>query len=305
MYLVFGLFFFLIHCQSNPPAPKESVPVEQRDVEVNARGMDEAPRHRVLVLPFLDEKSDRSKKVGEAARQVLVRELVRTRQFVVVSLEDFPQDPKKFITTEQEYDMPAIARVASSIGVAAVIEGKILEVRARSAGDALGLIRRQKAQVETETRLRVYAGKSGKEILNAVRSASEEAVSTHYGDSRLSASEDPELVKQSVRKAFLGGMPDLVRAIEKLNWEGRVAMISGEKIYVNAGRLSGIQVGDILKITEEGEDVYDPQNGKFIGTAPGRMKGTVEVVSYFGKDGAISVIHSGSGFKENDRVELY
>jgi hypothetical protein len=82
-------------------------------------------------------------------------------------------------------------------------------------------------------------------------------------------------------------------------------MISGERVYVNAGRLSGLQVGDILKVTEEGDDVYDPDTGRFIGTAPGRLKGTIEVVSYFGKDGAIAVIHSGSGFQENDRVELY
>jgi curli biogenesis system outer membrane secretion channel CsgG len=303
--LIFTAFFFLVNCQSGPTPKKEADSVELRDVEVPARGEEESPRHRVLVLPFLDEKPERSKKVSEAARQAMVRELTRTRQFVVVALEDFPQDPKKFLTTDQEYDLAAVARIASTIGVAAVIEGKVMDVRARSAGDSIGLVRRSRAQVDTSTRLRVFAGKNGKEILNEVRTASEEATSTHYGENGGSPAEDPELIKLSVRKAILGGMPNLVRAIEKLNWEGRVAMISGEKVYVNAGRLSGIQVGDILKITEEGEDVFDPQNGKFIGTAPGRMKGTVEIVSYFGKDGAISVIHSGSGFKENDRVELY
>ena len=46
-------------------------------------------------------------------------------------------------------------------------------------------------------------------------------------------------------------------------------------------------------------------SGGFIGKAPGRMKGTIEIVSYFGKDGAIGIIHSGSGFNENDLVEIY
>lgn len=279
--------------------------VDLQDVEYNARGEDEPPRHRVLVLPFLDEKPDRSKKISEAARQVLVRELAHTHQFLVVAMEDFPQDPKKFITTEQEYDLPAISRIAAKMGVAAVIEGKILEVHARRAGDSMGLIRQVKAQVDTKTRLRVYAGKNGKELLNEIRSASEDVTSTHLLDTSGALADDPELVKQSVRKAFLSGLPNLVKAIEKLGWEGRVAMVSGEKIYVNAGRLSGLQIGDILKITEDGDDVYDPETGRFIGTAPGRLKGTVEVVSYFGKDGCITVIHSGSGFQENDRVELY
>lgn len=299
------LFGLIAGCQSSPTHSGKDA-VELRDVEVNARGDDESPRHRVLVLPFLDEKADRSKKVADTARQTFIRELLKTRQFIAVALEDFPQDPKKFITTDQEYDMPAIARVASTMGVAAVIEGKVMEVHARNRGDSVGFIRSLKAQVETKTRLRVFAGKNGKEILNEVRSATEETNSTHTGDIPANQlAEDPDLIRQSVRKAFVGGLPSLVRAIEKLSWEGRIAMVSGEKIYLNAGRLSGLQVGDILKVSEDGEDVYDPDTGRFIGTAPGRLKGTIEVVSYFGKDGAISVIHSGSGFSENDRVELY
>jgi hypothetical protein len=298
--------FSLFACGSKTPAPDQSQKpkVEMRDVEPAAREGDEPPRHRVLVLPFLDEKATRSKKVAEAARDVLVHELARSRQFVIVSLSDFPQDPKKFVTADQEYDLPAISRIASSMGIAAVIEGKILDVHAKRLDDSVGLFRHTKAQVETQTRIRAFAGKNGKEILNETRTATEEASSTHMGDTSGSLAEDPELVRQTVRKSFVAGMPALVRAIEKLSWEGRVAMVSGEKIYINAGRLSGIQVGDILKVTEEGEDVYDPETGRFLGTAPGRLKGTVEIVSYFGKDGAISVIHSGSGFQENDRVEL-
>ena len=112
-------------------------------------------------------------------------------------------------------------------------------------------------------------------------------------------------MKLAVRDAFMGLIRTIASSIEKLSWEGRVAMVSGERIFINAGRLSGLQVGDILKIAEDGEEVYDPETGRFIGHAPGRMKGTVELVSYFGKDGAIGVVHSGSGFKENDRVQLY
>lgn len=282
--------------------------VEVRDVPASARQEEEAPRHRVLVLPFLDERIDGSKAMSDVARQTVVRELLRTRQFVVVSPEDFPQDPKKFITEEGDYDLQQIAKLASAMGVAAVLEGKVMAIKARQVGDSVGLIRTLKAQVSTQVRLRMYAGKNGKEILNEMRTADTDATSTRVGErgslgNRLS--EDPELVRTAIRKAFLSAIPNVVRAVEKLSWEGRVAMVSGERVFINAGRLSGLQVGDILKVTEEGEDVYDPDSGRFIGTAPGRLKGTIEVVSYFGKDGAIAVVHSGSGFSENDRIELY
>lgn len=281
---------------------------EIRDVPYNARGEDETPRHRVLVLPFLDERLDKSQNMTEIARQTVVRELAKTKQFVVVSPNDFPQDPKKFLTEENEYDLAQISKLASTLGVAAVIEGKVLSINARRLGDSVGLIRETKAHVSTQVRLRIYAGKNGKEILNEMRSAETEASTTRVaerGDIAQNLAEDPELIKTAIRKAFLSAIPNVIRSVEKLSWEGRVAMVSGERVFINAGRLSGLQVGDILKVTEEGNDVYDPETGRFIGTAPGRLKGTIEVVSYFGKDGAISVVHSGSGFQENDRVELY
>lgn len=282
-------------------------PVETKDVPYNARET-EAPRHRVLVLPFLDERPDNSQAMTDVARQTVVRELLKTRQFVVVTPEDFPHDPKKFLTEENEYDLAQVAKQAAAMGVAAVIEGKVLNIKAKRIGDSVGIIRTTKAQVSTQVRIRIFAGKNGKEILNEVRSADTDASSTRVAERserNSSLSEDPELIRTAVRKAFMGAVPNILRSVEKLSWEGRVAMVAGERIFVNAGRLSGLQVGDILKVTEEGDDVYDPETGRFIGTAPGRLKGTVEVVSYFGKDGAIGVIHSGSGFQENDRVELY
>jgi hypothetical protein len=288
--------------------PDVTSKTEVRDVPYSARAEDEAPRNRILVLPFLDERLDRAKSVSEAARQAVVRELLRTRQFVVVSTEDFPQDLKKFLTDGNEYDLAQVAKVAASIGVAAVVEGKIMDVKARRVGDSLGLIRELKAEVSAQVRVRAYAGKTGKEILNEMRSGQTEATTTRVaerGDFSSGLSDDPQLVRAAVRKAFSGSVAGIIRAVEKLSWEGRVAMVSGERIFINAGRLSGLQVGDILKVTEEGDDVYDPETGRFIGSAPGRLKGTIEVVSYFGKDGAIAVIHSGSGFQQNDRVELY
>lgn len=282
--------------------------VETKDVGATARGESEAPRHRVLVLPFLDERRGTPQQVLDVARQTVVRELIKTQHFVVVSPEDFPQDPKKFMTEENEYDLAQVSRLASAMGVNAVIEGKVLALKAKKQGDAVGLIRQMRAEVSSQVRVRIFAGKNGKEIYNELRSGEADATSTRVAE-RANGSEnladDPEMVKTAIRKAFVSAIPNIIRSMEKLSWEGRVAMVNGERVFVNAGRLSGLQVGDILKVTEEGEDVYDPETGKFIGAAPGRLKGTVEIVSYFGKDGSIAIIHSGSGFQENDRVELY
>jgi hypothetical protein len=113
------------------------------------------------------------------------------------------------------------------------------------------------------------------------------------------------MIETLVKDAFLDFTPQIVGAIDKVSWEGRIAAINGDRLYLNVGKISGLQIGDLLKVMEDGDDVYDPESGGHIGRVPGRMKGTLEVISYFGNDGAISIIHSGSGFKENDRIEQY
>lgn len=295
---------FLTGCAGMKVERAAARTAEVRDLPMEARDGEEL-RKRLVVLPFLDSELSRSQNVVTVARKTVVEDLTGTRQFIIVSNTDFPQDVNGFLKDNKEYNMPAIAKVAATMGVAAVVEGRILEIRARRQGDEMGVFRKSKATVDVTVQIRVFGAKTGKEIYSAVKKATLESETTNVGGSGESLAEDPILVRDGVRKAFVTTVPGIVKAVEKLSWEGRVALVNGDRIYVNAGRISGIQVGDVLKIVEDGDEVFDPETGSFLGKAPGRMKGTVEVVSYFGKDGAIAVIHSGSGFKENDRVELY
>lgn len=302
--------FFITGCSlfTLPRDGKTTAAPAVKDVPYNARGGTDDLRKKVLVLPFIDSDLNRGSKVADAARKAVVDDLIETKSFVVVSNSDIPQDLKSFVKENAEYDLVAVSRLATNMGISAVIEGKIVEIRARRKGDEIGVFRKLRAQVDTTIQIRVFGAKAGREIFNTSRTSTVESESTRVGENSFSdrqLPEDPGLVRAGVQKAFRESIVGIVKAVDKLSWEGRVAMVTGEKIYINAGRLSGIQVGDILKITEEADEIFDPESGSFIGEAPGRIKGTVEVVSYFGKDGAISIVHSGSGFKENDKVELY
>ncbi len=281
---------------------------EMRDAPFQARQNDSNPRKRIMVLPFIDATgAAHSDKLAKSARDALLRNLLKTDNFVIVSNTDFPKDVSTFFKNG-EYDLEEMAKLGLNIGVAGIVEGKILEIRAKKIGDEVGLVREVRAQMNVSVQLKLIATKSAHIVVNEMRKANVEDSSTHYAERSFSdkeLAEDPALVQLAVNQAFTGTISKIVSALEKLQWEGRVALVKGERIFVNAGRLSGIQVGDILKVMEDGEDVFDPETGALIGKVPGRTKGTLEVVSYFGKDGSIGVLHSGSGFKENDLVELY
>lgn len=307
-YILIPLSVVLFGCQLFiPQRASQSSPYQVKDVPYKARGS-QGVRKRILVPPFLDENLGRTDLTGLISRNAVVDQIIKTNSFVVVSNSDFPEDFSKYKTADNNYDLKKLASMTNTMGIAAVIEGKILDIKVRRLGESVGVFRDLRALVDAKVRIRMVSSSNGKIIMDKVNSATVEARITRVlkdASTDKLIKDDPELVKRAVAAAFLGTVRDLVLAVDKLSWEGRVAMVSGDRIYINAGRMSGLQVGDILKVTEEGHEVYDPETGAYIGNAPGRMKGTLEVISYFGKDGAISILHSGSGIKENDKVELY
>jgi hypothetical protein len=201
-----------------------------------------------------------------------------------------------------------MGKSAQTLGVAAILEGKVMEIRIKRKADNVGLVRNLKTVFEVMVRVRLLNVRSGKEIFNTVKTVTLEEQNVRVAervDTDKFIENNPEMIEVLVKDAFLDFTTQIISALDRVSWEGRIAAIQGDRIYLNVGRVSGIQVGDLLKVTEDGDDVYDPENGSHIGRVPGRLKGTLEVISYFGNDGSISIIHSGSGFKENDRVELY
>ncbi len=287
------------------PTPLEkNVPTEARE---------DSPRKRIMVLPFIDVSGVRSASGGPnqqlalSARSALVSWLSNTERFVVINNDDFPKDISQYLNNFQ-YDVESMAKIASGMGVAAIVETKILDINAKKIGNDIGVFRKVGANVNGRVQIRIISAKNGKELLSTVKEAQIQSTSTRIGDqapTNRDLLDDPKLVGDVVVKALKSTIRPMAQSIDKLSWEGRVALVKGDQYYINAGRLSGLQIGDILKVTEESEEVYDPDSGVFIGHVPGRMKGTVELVSYFGKDGAIAVLHSGAGISENDRIELY
>jgi len=307
---ILALSLALIACSSSEKA-EENQPKETKkqikDVPAQARKDDQSPRKRIMVLPFLDVSESRPQELRDKARDTFIREINNTGRVIVVDSRDLKMDLTKAMVSG-DYVLKDISKQAADLGATILMDGKIMDIKVSRKADPVGIFRQMKTKFEASVRIRMVISKSGKEIFNTVKTVTLEEAQTRVGEN---ASADrmlktnPELIEKLVTDAFLDFQPQILASLDKIAWEGRVAMISGERIFLNVGRLSGLQVGDILKVTEDGEEIFDPQTGNFIGKSQGRLKGTLEVISYFGQDGTVTIIHSGSGFKENDRVELY
>jgi hypothetical protein len=88
-------------------------------------------------------------------------------------------------------------------------------------------------------------------------------------------------------------------------WNARVLSVEDGRVRLNAGRRSGLQEGDLLRVFKsEGQEIYNPTTKLFIGLDLGDPKGKVRVTDFFGADAAIAKITEGSGFAPNDLLKL-
>ncbi len=94
---------------------------------------------------------------------------------------------------------------------------------------------------------------------------------------------------------------DAVRATE---WSCRVVEAQDGAVYLNAGRLTGLQPGDRLNVYGQGKELVDPITHRSLGYAPGKLKGMIEIRNLFGTDAAQASVVSGSGFHQGDIVKM-
>jgi hypothetical protein len=264
-------------------------------------------KKKIALLTFYNESEMGGDDLAIVATEEFRREISRSREFLID-----PDAERIFGNSKEIYagggvKLVQLARKAKMSGVNIVIFGRIKEVRIRQKSDEVGFVRKVKSLAETYVEIKAYDVLSNKELFT-------ETVDGNISDDNLKFYQSPtednlayrqELLRYSVKVAVRKFVPKIVKIGSRLDWVGRVAKIIGTRIYINAGRSSGINIGDILKVITEGQEVYDPESGAMIGVSQGEVKGTLEVVDYFGDDGAITILHSGGSVTEGDFVQLY
>ncbi len=264
-------------------------------------------RKKVALLPFFNEAPYGGTDLAVTATQELMRELSRTGEFVIDPLAAKSFGSSKEIYSGGGANLVQVSRKAKILGVNFIVFGRIMDARIREKSDEIGFIRKTKAYAESKVEVRIFDVNSNKEIYTATLKGYADDSSFRFfkseAESRLEYRRN--LLRYVVKIAVRKSIPQVVTISSKLDWVGRVAKIIGNKIYINAGRKSGVHISDILKVVTEGVEIYDPATGALLGVSKGEIKGTIEVIDYFGDDGTIAILHSGGSVIEGDFVQLY
>lgn len=293
--------------EAKPTALKKNI----KDQDLKKNQDDKELKKRVVILPFLDKKNVRDLNVLKNAREAFIDSLNATDELIALDSSVLKLDLNKYIK-DNTYDLKAIAKDSQSVGISCLLEGRIIDMRFKdedmSKVDNSSSLKARPVSFEVVVQARMINIRSEQELFNTVKTVSIDEENSAIPENITSENffnRNNELTELLIKDAFLDFNTKLAESLKYIVWEGRIAALQGDRIYINVGQISGVQVGDILKVVDDGNEIYDTELGYHLGKVPGKAKGTLEVVGFFGQDGAVSVIHSGAGFKENDRIELY
>ncbi|RLA81993.1 MAG: hypothetical protein DRG31_07950, partial [Deltaproteobacteria bacterium] len=238
--------------------------------------------YKLLVLAFDDSSlPEEFRGMGRRASEVLRKLMAETRACVIV-------DPQR-VRLQTPLNPERLWELWKIGGIHAVVRGRIKEAMiAEEKTHALALVTVEAELLSTETG-QVVKGAFGQNPI------------------RLSRTQGPQRRMKALEKALEGALTEvrdsLLLGLSQMEWNTSVIRVEGNAVYINAGRKSGLKVGEELEVFAPGPEVHHPLTGAIIGRSPGPKKGSIRIEGFFGLDVAKAVILEGKGIAPGDMVK--
>ena len=264
-------------------------------------------KKKLLILPFHNESPFGGKDLEVIATEELRKKLNFTGRYLIEAKGDelFPTSQKVFQGGGR--NLSSLIGRAKGMGVNLIIYGRIVDSSIRQKEDSIGLIKEIFLFGSSSVEVHVLDVETEQEIF--VKKVDAFTEDKSYQVQNITRENKFELRRDLLRLATELAVNKLIQPIwektKKKEWFGRVAKIVGKNIYINAGVVSGVKIGDIMKVLTPSQDVFDPISGALIGKTKGDVKSTIEITDFFGNNGAIGILHSGGNVLPGDQVTLY
>jgi len=295
-----------------PPSKKPSTPTtpSKREGETKVASTPSRPfyspslpffqmgfKRKVAILDFENNTTYKDEKIGEAVAKRLSDKLETTQRVVAldktVVSEMLKRESFKF---ESLSDPSAMKRARQSLGIQAFALGTVTDVSLLSSKTS-------------ETSDEEVAFATAKVEIRLIDASTGNLLKTFIGRSPIFGTKETGEYSRgkAVIKAIDFGLDDIMegflRQLDLLDWTTTIAKVEGENIYLNAGKLSGIRIGDTLEVFEPGKEIFHPTTNLSLGWTTGKLKGAVKVTDLFGVDAAVGQVVQGAGLGSNDVVK--
>lgn len=255
-------------------------------------------KKKVAILDFENNTTYKEEEIGEVVAKKLSDKLEVTQRVIpldkIVISEMLNREGFKF---ESLSDPAVMKRAHQSIGVQAFVWGAVTDLSILSS----------KVSETSDEEVSFATAKIEVRLIDA---STGNLLKTFIGRSPIFGTKEAGEYSRSkaVMKAIEFGLDDILegflRQLDLLDWTTTIAKMEGENVYLNAGKLSGVRVGDTLEVYEPGKEIFHPLTNLSLGWTTGKLKGAIKITDLFGVDASIGKVIQGEGFGPNDVVKL-
>ncbi|MDA8423969.1 MAG: hypothetical protein M0Z89_11605 [Nitrospiraceae bacterium] len=264
------------------------------------------PKLRVGVVNFKNETPSRVLGIGEAASDILGTILQKTGRFIVIPQQDMEQ-----ILNQQRMgatgaiNPDTAAKMGQVLGLNAIVTGAITAYSEAEEGSDYLVAKTKKQIARVTVDYRIVDTTTGVQLMaDSGAGIYVKKVTTALGMGA-KASYDTDLRDGALRDALTKAMVNMMKQLESQPWKGKIAKVAGNRVYINAGRKTGLKNGDRLDVYRVGEDIIDPDTHQKLGTTEDKVGQVIVQQNDIGDkaDMSIAVVTSGMGFKSGDVVK--
>lgn len=269
------------------------------------------PKKLIAVAEF-ENKTNWSGQVnlGTGMADQLITALMNTGRFIVLERQSI-----QAVLREQDFGASGRTteegggRIGDVSRAQILIQGAITEFEQRASGGGGGFsyggvtITSSEAKAHVAVDVRVYDTTTGQILASKACKGAAKASGGGVGftdrDWGFAAGGEARApLDFAVRDAITQAVDFIIIELQSVPWEGRIAMVKGNDIYINCGRTTGIFLGDQFSVYKPGEAIVDPETGLILGSEKALI-GRIEVVKVEEKFSK-AVPMSGAGFDRND-----
>ena len=254
-------------------------------------------KRKVAILEFENKTTYKDEKIEEAVAKRLSDKLESTQRVVTVDETAVSEMLKKERFAFQSLtDSSAMKRAHQSLGILAFALGTVADVSLLSSKTS-------------DTSEEEVAFATAKVEIRLIDASTGNLLKSFIGRSPIFGTKETGEYSRgkAVLKAIDFGLDDILegflRQLDLLDWTTTIAKTEGENLYINAGKLSGLRIGDTLEIFEPGKEIIHPATNVSLGWTTGQLKGAIRITDLFGVDAAVGKVVQGQGFSPNDVVK--
>lgn len=250
-------------------APSKTVKEQQalsvsktKEVESDYTG----PKRRIGVVEFSNKTAYGQGRLGSAASDILITELVKSGKFIVVERDklDKVMQEQKF-QSQGMTDPATAAKLGQILGLEAIVVGTVSQFGVKKEGSDYLLTQSKRQVADVTVDIRLIDVQTGQVILADSGKGMAKSTKASFLGMGTKGGYDETLEGEALRAAVVQFVKNIASQLNKKPWSCMIAAAAADQIYLNAGSESGVEEGLKLDCYHEGAEIRDPRSNLVIG----------------------------------------